>query len=227
MRKAPINISALCILLLSISQVTFAQEKKKIVITNDFHFSIGVNVSDPIINSIRKQALDSFDISSPNIYANLGYKKWHLRAGFGGRTVTQNNRSDLANNVSEIQDYKYALTGSLLRRSDISEKFSIYAGVYFWNLYYLQQTSFDSGFDLTTKYHENIGYAGGPGVMLEYHIGKKISVFTEYCALYRIDFRYEGRTFSAFPNESYKKHSSTINSINFQHPISFFINYKF
>lgn len=193
----------------------------------DFSFSIGINISDPLLSVLRKKEVDSNRILSPNVYASFGYKKFHLRAGFGGTIRQKNNRSDLASNVSEEHLSKFSITASALYRSKINDNLSIYTGLYFWNAYHLDQTTYDSGFDLTTHYNESIGYAAGPGAMLEYHIGKRISIFTEYNVLFRTDFGYDGRTFSAFPNDSYKKHASTTYSVSFDHPISIFLNYKF
>lgn len=208
------------------SQYSFAQEDDNK--SNPFSFAVGFNVSDPILSALKNPAnIDSFKLVPPNLYANLGFKNMHLRIGFGGDLGRKNNRSDLANNVSESVNYKYALSTSLLYRKVVSTKISAYAGLFFWTQYYLNETTYDSGFDLTTQYNEYIAYAGGPGMVLEYHLGKKISIFTEYCVMYRIDKQNIGRTFSAFPAESYKKHSATVNSLSFQHPISIFLNYKF
>lgn len=195
--------------------------------TSNFKFSLGVNVLDPMLSIVKKQEADSSQLIAPNIYADLGFKHWHLRAGFGGELLERNNKSDLTDNISKETRYKYAFTASLLYRKELNEKWAVAGGAFFWSQYYLNETAYDSGFDLTTNFNEYIAYAGGPGGLISYQINKRLSLFTEYALLYRLEFQNQGRIFSAFPNENFKKHSATIRSINFQHPLTIFLNYNF
>jgi hypothetical protein len=195
-----------------------------------FKNTISLNASYPTVQMLMRNAPDSTSNVIPTNIAisRLIKNKILVRLGFGGYTNYQIATSDLSTDVVASNYFKLnaALSFYHLSKSE-NDKWTFGKGVSVNASRNLNQRFFDSGFDVVEFYNSSDGIGIGPSFFVQYQFSKHVSLYTEYTLAYNLYTTANGKKFSAFPDQNYNSKHILTHGMQFQYPVSLYLNYSF
>jgi hypothetical protein len=207
----------------------FATKKLDSLGNKKLNHSLAFNVSDPLFKIFTKNRLDTsaFTSVAPIMYYTQQFGKLKIRLGLGGSIKNSFSESELKDDKNKVGNYKLNGLLSFYFQKNISPKWSVNYGINIVGNYHSSSTVFDSGFDLTNFYTRTWGAGAGPGILFQYHISRRMSLFSEYMLIYQYYNSTTGKKFSAFPAENYATQKNQNLQLQFEYPIAIFLNYNF
>jgi hypothetical protein len=200
------------------------QKKQRVKRTN----SISINVSQPLIRSISKVPIDTFNpVQNANFFIGKQSKNNYWRIGLGGIYKSIDNKNRLTTDKVTEELHKYSLSVSDYKIKNLTEKFSAGLGLTLYGSFLNTQNIFDSGFDNVKIYKQSINGGIAPGLLMQYQVSKRLFIFTEYTIPMLYTYSKSGKKFSAFPSENYTNIEGNGFMVQLDFPISLFLTYTF
>jgi hypothetical protein len=194
-----------------------------------FRFAVSVNLSSPLIQAINKNKTDSSSFRIPTNIAlsAIIHKNWMIRIGAGGFNNNQSISSDIFTDRKIENITKISVLASIYRVIEINDRWNCGLGLSGSAVKNQSEFLFDSGFDVLKSYTYSKGGGIGGGVFFQYQINNRISMFSEYNAMYNIYQSADGKEFSSYPDQNYAKSKQLNQGIQFQFPLAIYFNYLF
>lgn len=167
------------------------------------------------------------DLSTSFLYYTRNFNKFFLRVGVNG----SNSKNTVTNvKTSEQTITTHMFTSASLAfyiRKNIGRSFSVAYGLNLFGAYADSSVSFVTPYDEVKNYQVAKHYGIAPGVLLQYKINRRISVFAEYILPIQLIDSKSGTKYSLFPDENTNDRNNRTFSMQVYNPLSIFVSCSF
>lgn len=194
-----------------------------------YNHMVAINISQPLLRMIAKSTPDTTDsyVAAPLFQIGHQHKKYVTRFGLSGSSYTTESSNDLTQDLKTSINNRFRIISSLYRVQTLSSKIRVQYGLNVSGQINLNDQISDSGFDKVNLYSRSYGVGVGPGILFQYQILPRLTLHTEYITLYQYIHSDIGKRFSAFPSENYSNKANKSLGMQFDYPISLYLQYHF
>ncbi len=186
---------------------------------------ISVNASSFLEKTFKSNG--SPDLTNSFLYYTRNFNKFFLRFGVNGMN-SKNTQTNIKTTEQTVTNkfFSSASFGFYLHKN-IGRSFSVAYGLNLLTAYVDSSVTFISSFDQVKNYATSMHYGVAPGILIQYKINRRLSVFAEYTLPVKMIFSKTGTTYSLFPDENTTDRKTTNYSLQIYNPISVYLSCSF
>ena len=186
---------------------------------------ISINASSFLEKTFKSGG--SPDLTNSFLYYTRNFDKFFLRLGVNG----MNSKSTLSNIKTNEQTVtnKFFTSASLgfYLHKNIGRSFNVAYGLNLLGAYVDSSSTFITSFDQVKNYATSRHFGVAPGILIQYKINRRLSVFAEYTMPIKMIVSKTGTTYSLFPDENTSDRKTTNYSMQIYNPLSVYLSCSF